>query len=437
MSDLDSIVSVTITAETLTPDQANFGLPLIAAYFPPTVFPELVRTYASPQEMIDDGFAATDVAVRAAQHLIQNPKVEQFKIGRRLTAMSQSIRLTPSNLTEGFVVSVVVTSPDGTTTTVSRTNGAAETAATIATALTPLLTAIAGVTATDNTGSVQMDADTAGDLFDYSSITGLEVRDDTADPGIAADLAAIAAEDSDFYGLLLDSNSKAEIAAAAAWAEAQTLIAGFSSADEEVLDDTAGNIAETLNANAYDRSFLIWNRQVLGFAAAAWIGDRFPADPGASTWKFKQLSGVVVDTLSSTQIGNLESNDANYYVLRAGIPITCQGTLASGRFIDITRTIDALVDAIQVEVFAAIVNLPKLPYTNASVTLVKSIIRGVLREFQASGALDPETDPVITAPLVEDVSAVDRGNRLLPDVKFSARLAGAIHSVQIAGTLAI
>ncbi len=437
MSDIDPIVSVTITAETLTPEETNFGLPLIAGYFPTTVFPERVRSYSSPTEMVADGFGAQDPIVRAAQKLIQNPKVSEFKIGRRALPMSQSIELTPNNTTEGFVVQVTVTAPDGTTTLVSRTNGAAETPTTIATALTPLLTAIAGVTATDNTGSVSVDADTAGDLFDFSGIAGLAVLDETADPGIATDLAAIATEDSDFYGLLLDSNSKAEIAAAAAWAEALTKIAGFSNADEEVLDDTAGNIAETLEAAAYDRSYFLWNRAVLSYAGIAWMGDRFPSDPGSSTWKFKQLSGITVDKLSTTQKNNLTSNNANFYISIASIPTTCEGTMASGRFIDITRTIDAFVDQTQVELFQLLSNLPKLPYTNASVSLVKSILRGVIREFQGDQALDPETEPVITAPLVQDVSSVDRGNRLLPDINFSARLAGAIHSIQITGVLAI
>ena len=291
MSDLDDIVSVTITAETLTPDQTNFGIPLIAGYFPTTVFPERVRSYRSAAEMVSDGFGANDPIVRAAQRLIQNPKVSQFKIGRRANAMSQDVLLTPNNTTEGFTVTLAVVSPDGTTTNISRINGAAETPTTIATALQPLIDAIVGLTCVDNTGSVSCTA-AAGDLFDYRGIAGLEVKDETADPGIVADLTAIRAEDSGWYGLALDSNSKAEVAAAAGWAESEVLIAGFTSADEEVLDDLAGNIAETLNAAAYDRSFLLWNRAVLSYAAAAWIGDRFPFDPGASTWKFKQLSGI-------------------------------------------------------------------------------------------------------------------------------------------------
>ena len=437
MSDLDSIVSVSITAETLTPDQANFGIPLIAGHFPTSVFPERVRTYTKTSEMVTDGFGANDPIVRAAQRVIQNPRVTSLKIGRRANAPQQSILLTPDDTTEGLVVSVRVTTADGTSTTVTRTNGAAETPTTIATALQVLLDAIVGVTAVDNTGSVTCTPTTSDELNDFGAMTGLAALDQTADPGVVADLTAIRLEDPDWYGLGLDSNSKAEIAAAAAWAEAETILFGASSADAEVLLDTAGNIAETLEAAAYDRTYLLWSGSVLSYAGIAWMGDRFPSDPGSSTWAYKQLAGITRDALTATETAALESNNANYYVARAGINVTLQGTLASGRFIDITRTIDALIAAIQEEVYAVIVNQPKLPYTDSSVSLVKSIIRGVLREFQASSALDPETEPVVTAPLVADVSATDRANRLLPDVAFSARLAGAIHSITIQGTLAI
>jgi hypothetical protein len=436
-ADLDSIVSVTITAETLTPDQANFGIPLIAAFFPTTIFAERVRTYTKTSEMVADGFGANDPVVRAAARLIQNPKVKEFKIGRRATNAVQSIRLTPDNTTEGFVVTVSVVTFDGITTVVSRTNGAAETPTTIATALQTLLDAIAGVTAVDNTGSVQVTATTPVQRTDYRALAGLAVLDMTPDPGIVADLTAIRLEDPDFYGVALDSNSKAEVAAAAGWAEAEVLIFIATSADEEVLDDTAGNIAETLEVADYNRTALIWNRAVLSFAGAAWLGKQFPTDPGSSTWKFKALSGISRDTLTATQVSNLQSNDANFYVARAGLNITCDGTMASGRFIDITRLIDAVTDEMQVAIFTLLVNQPKLPYTNASVGLVKAEVRGVLRGFQASDGIDPETDIVVQAPLVQDISAADRGNRLLPDVEFSARIAGAIHSVTIEGVLSI
>jgi hypothetical protein len=41
------------------------------------------------------------------------------------------------------------------------------------------------------------------------------------------------------------------------------------------------------------------------------------------------------------------------------------------------------------------------------------------------------------APKVKDVSSADRANRVLPDVTFSATLAGAIHAVEILGTISV
>ena len=51
------------------------------------------------------------------------------------------------------------------------------------------------------------------------------------------------------------------------------------------------------------------------------------------------------------------------------------------------------------------------------------------------GFLTNDPEPTVTAPLVQDVSAIDKSNRLLPDVKFAATTAGAIQSVEIRGTI--
>jgi hypothetical protein len=117
--------------------------------------------------------------------------------------------------------------------------------------------------------------------------------------------------------------------------------------------------------------------------------------------------------------------------------VTFEGKMFDGNFIDVQRTIDALTARIQEDFFTLLVNLPKLPYTDASVTTVKGEIRGAIRDFQATGALDPETEPTVTAPLVADVSTADRNNRLLPDINFSARLGGAMHKFVINGVLTV
>jgi hypothetical protein len=434
---LDNIVQVTITAQTQFPSRAGFGRPLIAGYH--TVFPERTRVYNKPSDMVADGFAQTDVLVRLATKLMsQTPRPTDFKIGRRALPMSQAGRVTPTNTDEGAVQTVTITHPDGTDTVVTYTNGAAETVASICTALQPLITAVADLTAVDNVTHVSWSADNNGELFDFSARSNhLLILDETANPGVQTDLAAIRLEDPDWYGLLLDSNSKAEVDAAATWAEAETVIFGATTADDEVLLDTAGNIAETLHDAAIGRTYLFYHQDLLSGAAHALMGLAFPRDPGSLTWKFKTPATVPASVLTATQITNLEANDVNYLTTVAGVNITQQGTTADGDFIDIQRTIDALSAGVQEDVAGLLFSLPKLPYTDGSVSTVKGTIRATIGRFQASGALALEPAPLVTAPLVADVAAADRAARLLPDVEFQATLAGAIHKITIEGTLLI
>ena len=42
---------------------------------------------------------------------------------------------------------------------------------------------------------------------------------------------------------------------------------------------------------------------------------------------------------------------------------------------------------------------------------------------------------IVTVPAIEDVSVLDKANRILREVKFSAQLQGAIHKVYIEGSV--
>lgn len=435
---LDTIVNISITAQTTSPSRAGFGTPMAAGFH--TVFANRVRQYASGAEMVTDGFLATDPLVRLANKVFsQNPKVTTIKIGRRANAPIQIWRLTPTDTTVGLVYSMAFTRMDGTKETASYTVVTADTVALIIDGIMAAITALTGglaMTAVDNVTDFTLTADTAGDLFDVVNNKELTIKDETLDPGLAADITAIRAEDADWYGLLLDSNSEAECLAAAAIAEPLTILFGCNSYDTEILDSVVTtDLFSDLKAGGFARTYAIWSGSILSYAAAAWMGDRFPSDPGTSTWAFKQLASVTVDTLNSGQQAAVEGKNGNHYNVVAGVNITFEGKVAAGEFIDIIRFIDFLSARIQENVFALLVNLPKVPYTDASVDLFKGEIGATIRRNEPD-AIAPGTT-VVTAPLVADIATTDRANRLLPDVKFDARLAGAIHALNIAGVLTV
>ena len=435
---LDTIVQINITAQTTSVSRAGFGTPLAAGFH--TVFANRVRQYASGTEMVTDGFAATDPLVRLANKIFaQNPKVPFIKIGRRANAFTQKLNFKPTDTTVGLVYSMAFTRMDGTTETATYTVVTADTVALIIDGLITAIAALTGgldMTAVDNVTDFDLTADNPGDLFDVVVNKALDVKDTTVDPGLAADLAAIRLEDADWFGLLLDSNSEAEVLAAATFAEANIILFGANSGDSEILDSVVTtDLFSDLKAGGFARTFAIWSGSILSYAAAAWMGDRFPADPGRSTWAFKQLASVVVDTLNGGQQTTVEGKGGNHYNTVAGVNITFPGKVASGEFIDIIRFIDFLRARLQEGIFALLVNLPKVPYTDASVDLFKGEIGAIIRRNEPD-AIAPNTT-VVTAPLVDTVATADRVARLLPDVKFTSRLAGAIHAVKIDGILTV
>jgi len=432
---LASIVNVTITRATTGITRTGFGVPLIAAYH--THYVDRVRSYTSLAGMVSDGFEETEPAYLAAQAMFsQKPRVRRVKVGRRALAPTQIVSLTPSAPSAAEVYTITI---DGAECTY--TADGTPTLAEVCTGLAAAINAATGDLTAANASNthVTCTADTAGVLHTYSAPTSnLTIADTTANPGIATDLSAILTADPDWYGLVLDSNSKAEILAAAAWIEARDRMLVAQSADTACMDSgSTTDVMATAHASAYERTALLYHPTIGEPAAAGWLGNRLPADPGSDTWAFKTLAGVEVYELTDTQSSNVLAKSGNVYTTIAGASITQNGMVAAGEFADVTRFVDWLHARIQEDVFALLVNRPKLPYTDASVATAKGTIAARLNDGIRVGGLADDPAPTVDAPLVADVPEQDRRERLLPDMTFAARLAGAIHSIDIAGTVSV
>jgi hypothetical protein len=432
MANPDNIVTVNISIADAAVSKTGFGTPLIMTHEAPYT-PELVREYTATADMVTDGFAAAGATVAAATAILaQNPKVTSLKVGiRGSTASAMTRIMTVATAMDDTDYTVTI---NGTAFTID--SGSSATVITIAAALVAAINAGSEpVTATDNLdGTFDLVEDTAGTIFGLTHTLNLITQDDTTtDAGVAADYAAIKAEDNDFYAVFMTSSSTLEIAALAAAVEADTKIFVAQTADSDCLADTAGNLAETLEVAGYNRTALLWNMDNLEYANGAWCGLQLSKNPGSSTWAFKSLSGVSTDALSNTQISNLESNDCNHYTVTKGLSWVLQGTMASGRFIDITRGIDWLEAEIQDAALNLKANSEKIPYTQVGVTALENVLRGALQSGVSNDVIN--RDYTITAPIASEQSTADRVARTLDSIDFTATLAGAIHKVTINGTV--
>jgi len=436
MSSASEVVTVTIEIKDAAVSQAGFGTPLIAGYH--TYWPELVRTFSDPDEMTlaPMSMPTTHPIYRTALALkSQNPCPAQFKVGKCAGVTKQTVSLTPNTPISGEVFSLEV---DGIAVVV--TASAVPTIAEITAALAAdINTDVPGVTATDSPTAVTVEADEDAEVHRYENLSpNLTLKDDTPDSttGIAADLTAIRAYDADWYGLLLDDSSAAVITAAAAWAEAQRVILFVNPSDSEIKNGSVtDDVGSDLKTAGYNRTVPLYHGKPSQCAAAAWAGRMLPKAPGSATWANKSLAGVDKSPLSDTDRGVLKDKNVNYYVDVKGIGFTLDGRAASGRYIDITHGIDWFDARVSERIVALLANNDKVAYTDKGIELVRGQVLGQILEGISATLIDGAAPYSVTVPKVADINPNDRTGRILPDVKFSFVLQGAVHKVLIYGTV--
>lgn len=178
------------------------------------------------------------------------------------------------------------------------------------------------------------------------------------------------------------------------------------------------------------------------YANCAWLGLQLPTNPGSTTWKFKQLSGIdastLIDITSAEEAFALGKNINLYTLLGAtGIGHTHEAVMASGRFIDVQRSIDFMEARLGEALASLLLNAPKIPYTDAGMTAIEAVIQQQMNSYIGFGILGPllnTTDGAlfrIVIPKVADQLSADRSNREIKDIEISAQLAGAVHKINI------
>jgi len=437
---LEDLAQVVISTEGPALTQVGFGTLACAAYH--TKNTDFSRTYTALSQVTGDGFATYDAAYRMVQRAFQqNPRPTSVKVIRLQTPCTQHVKFTPVSATNntiyGYTVNYKGVSYDVTYTS-DGTATVAEIVTGLATAFEALDAAISGhatAAASDTNTRSSITADTAGDIFYFSNWTkNLKFEDVTADPGIAADLDAIRAVDNDWYGLAIDQNANLVIQAAAGWAEAQTVLAAFNTADSDAFDDTKTNdVGFQLKNISIGRSMVAFDLDTTaGYMGVAMLAERFPKDPGAAgaggTFAFKTLVGVSGDALTPTQQTNLRNKNYVTYITTAGRNHTLDGKVAGGEFADVVRGLDWYRIRSEERIAALLLNNDKIPFTDRGISQVYGELRAQQLTAEDVELFRPGSTTLV-APKASDVAPNDRAARKLTGFQGSATLAGAIHLV--------
>ena len=196
--------------------------------------------------------------------------------------------------------------------------------------------------------------------------------------------------------------------------------------------------------NNYFRTFSFYHTDAYDYPEVAVMSRCFTVTPGGETWALKQLAGVKVDALTETEYTVLKGKNVNTFERFRNLSLTQNGKVAAGEWIDVIRFRDFLEEEIKVNVVTAMINRNKVPYTDGGIAIIEAAIRQALARGQATGGIAPtEYDEngnenlgyTVTVPLAATISPNQKASRILEDVQFTARLAGAIHVVEIDGSL--
>lgn len=270
-------------------------------------------------------------------------------------------------------------------------------------------------------------------------------RDTDLEVSITAGLDALKlANKNSWYALFIPSRIKTDLHEAGDWCGANGKLFIGGTTDKTALT----------GRNQIREAYLISN-DAANFPEVAWSGSVMTYTPGSATWSFKKSNGVVesgFNTTDTNAILNPSTGDApgNVFANMAGVVVSAYGKTTGLEFIETIVSRD-YVQARMLEALSRllIVN-KKIPYTLAGFALVESEIRSVLRDAGLKGIIaevssdDDKTRSdlndyqyqVVIPQSLDEIPTNDRANFKLP-ISFKFRIAGAVHYMDISGTITV
>lgn len=247
----------------------------------------------------------------------------------------------------------------------------------------------------------------------------------------------------DFFGVVIDDHSGTQVTDIGAWAETNrrmfiaapkvTAVADYD-ATAALLNATTPKFVHSLVSKANNE----------GDLAAALFGRVFAANPGAINWTHRALSGVVVDTWTSSERAALKLQSSGWYEKVAGLGMVRGGTATyegfvshGGHYPDVVRGTEWLSSVIKAAVVTLQSRADKVPFTDAGGAMIYNAIRPELSRAESDDykLLVPGT--TLNVPPAADVASADRAVREWTGITFDGQYQGAVNKVRIRGRVTV
>lgn len=479
---VDRVVKVAVNLQPLAAGRRNFGVLCIAGDSAVIDGLERLRSYTSIEGVADD-FGTTDPEYLAALlYFSQSPKPSILYIARWVRedspgllygGMATTTMETWTAITDGSMSlaidgdAVALTSLDFHSAT--NMNGVASV---INTALGSdgdctwdgtkfIITS--GTAGADSSVGYATSGASGTDISTMTGLTAALAYDPV--PGYDAETPVQCAEtladvSGEWYGLMFAASTMPtddQSMAVAGFIEAasKARVFGYTVTDIRAKSAVyASDLFTRLKALSYDRSIGQYSTSS-PYAVASLLGRAFTVNFNANrstiTLKFKTEPGIVAETITETEATALAAKNANVFVnYDNDTAIVQEGKVASGAYFDEVHGLDWLQNAIQTECFNLLYqSKTKVPQTESGVGQIVSTIAKVCREAINNGLIAPgvwnadgfgqlaqgdylpQGFYIYSQPIVDQAQS-EREARKAPPIQVAAKLAGAVHFVDVA-----
>ena len=452
MANLDRIINAQISLNTTGISSAGFSTLMIVG--PHANSLSRVLTITDVDELMDMGFTSTDAIYQAASDAFaQTPRPSVVKIGR-FQCDTVKVKM-PMAVVEGAEYGVSVQRLDGNGNLIEiKAIYIAQSSDTVDKVMTELSNKIDELDTAPKfyAASVMEDELVVKSTDPKTSFVvipngKLEVssQEPATNIDVSSNMAMICDADNDFYGICYVDRTEDAVLAMAEWTEAHIKLYGVTvTAPGAKNAEITNDIGSKLQAANYYRTHWWYHEKDNEYPEAGIAARCFAIDPGGETWANKKLSSITVDNLNETEYNAIKAKNGNTFEKFRNVTITQNGKVAAGEWIDVIQFRDWLVETIQTEEFSMLINRDKLPFLDSGIGLVESTLNAVLVLGQKRGGiaeneLDDDNNVIlgfkISVPKAANISANVKAQRVLRDVQFTARLAGAIHAMEIKGSL--
>ena len=264
------------------------------------------------------------------------------------------------------------------------------------------------------------------------AVQGVLYNSTTGDPtSLVTALNNLLLTKNDFYYLVSPEQGEDEVTALAEWVSTKDKIYAVSTSDEAVYEGM-NELYDNVYVLVHDKPELYPAEGLVSLLASQIIG--------SYTWTFKSINGVLPVAYDSAKIKDIEDNNANTYIQESGVNITSGSKATSGEYIDIIQGQHFIKAKIAENVFGALVRNKKVPYTSAGIALIAAEVEKALTLAAQNGVIATENGEyqfAIDVPTIESIPTNNKAGRILPDIPWTATVAGAIEKVNINGVLSI